>query len=846
VTPIEGRSVGHPATLAAALLASLVVALAVRPATADEGAAGSTPAEATADPTIWPSPEWPLARNEAHERRIDGLLGEMTIEEKVGQILQGDISTLTPDDVRDYHLGAVLSGGNSGPYGDDKAPPARWLELADELHAASVDDSDGGVAIPIVWGTDAVHGHGNVVGATLFPHNIGLGAMRDPDLIERIGQITALEIRATGQEWTFAPTVTVPQDFRWGRAYEGYSSDPALVSEYVGRMVTGLQGEPGTGPILDGPHVIASTKHFVADGGTENGTDQGDARIDETELRDVHGAPYVPAVEAGVATVMASFSSWNGVKVTGNRSLLSGVLKERMSFDGLLVSDWNAHGQIQGCTNESCPEALSAGIDMYMAPDTWKAMYRSLNAQVASGEVPMERLDDAVRRILRVKSRLGLFEAGKPSERPHAGDWSLIGAAEHRAVAREAVRKSLVLLKNESGLLPLAPGTKLLVAGDGADDIGRQCGGWTITWQGTGVDNDDFPGATSLWQGLSAAVTEAGGEAELAPEGAYETRPDAAVVVFGERPYAEFQGDLPSLQLSPAYRRPYETMRKLKERDIPVIAVMITGRPLFVNPELNVADDFVVAWLPGSEGAGVADLLVADTDGGRRFDFTGKLPADWPGRARRGEVLYPFGHGLSLDSPRGEWAALDEDVGEAWSSASVWFDKGVPTASWSLEVQGEDGTVTRVTTVPIEAAEGRVEVSATDYGVQEGARRFVVSKGEATIALSMRSGIELAAAVGEDDLLTFLMRVDEAPPEPPRLSMDEGDGADGVSLDALTEAEANGTWRTYAVPLDCFAERGLDTSAVRIPFRLTTVGPATLSLSRVALDERYDVLLDCP
>ena len=455
--PILGSPTSGSPIATLALPAALLAAAALAPTPADAQSDTTTPEEATADPSVWPSPQWPLERDETQERRIDELLGQMTTEEKVGQILQGDISTVTPDDVRDYHLGSVLSGGNSGPYGDDKAPMERWLELADELHAASIDDADGGAAIPLVWGTDAVHGHSNIIGATLFPHNIGLGAMRDPVLIERIGEVTALEIRATGQEWTFAPTVTVPQDFRWGRAYEGYSSDPSLVSEYVGRLVTGLQGEPGATPILDGPHVIASTKHFIADGGTENGTDQGDARIDETELRDVHGAPYVPAVESGVATVMASFSSWNGVKVTGNKSLLTGVLKERMNFDGLLVSDWNAHGQIQGCTNESCPEALLAGIDMYMAPDTWKPLYESLNAQIAAGEVPMERLDDAVRRILRVKMRLGLFEAGKPSERPHAGDWSLVGAEEHRAVAREAVRKSLVLLKNRSGLLPLVP-----------------------------------------------------------------------------------------------------------------------------------------------------------------------------------------------------------------------------------------------------------------------------------------------------------------------------------------------------------------------------------------------------
>ena len=338
----------------------------------------------------------------------------------------------------------------------------------------------------------------------------------------------------------------------------------------------------------------------------------------------------------------------------------------------------------------------------------------------------------------------------------------------------------------------------------------------------------------------------AGGEAELAPEGDFDARPDVAVVVFGETPYAEFQGDLPSLQLSPADRRPYETMQALSAEGIPVVAVMITGRPLFVNPELNVADDFVVAWLPGSEGAGLADLLVAGADGERRFDFTGKLPAAWPGSARQRDTQYPFGHGLSLDSPRGNWTALDEDVGEAWSSRSVWFDKGVPTASWSLEVGGDDGALTRITTVPANAAGGAVAVSATDFGVQEGARQFVVSGGEATIALSIQSALDLVAAGNADDLLTFVARVDSAPAEPMRLSMDSGEGEEGsLTLDALAARRGDDAWQTYAVPLGCFTEQGVDTSRLRSPFRLTVAGPATLSLSRVALDEEYDVLLEC-
>ncbi|HCO45207.1 MAG TPA: 1,4-beta-D-glucan glucohydrolase, partial [Erythrobacter sp.] len=492
---------------------------------------------------------------EAGEARVQAILARMTLEQKVGQIIQADIASVTPEDVRRYRLGSVLNGGNSGPGGDDLAPAQDWLALADAFYEASMDVGPGEPAIPIVWGTDAVHGHSNIVGATIFPHNVGLGAARDPELIERIGKVTAVEIRVTGQEWTFAPTVAVPQDYRWGRAYEGYSSDPALVAAYVGSMIRGLQGPPSTTPILAGPHVAASTKHYLADGATTDGKDQGDAAISELELRLVHGAPYIPAIESGVATIMTSFSSWNGVKLSAHRGLVTDVLKGRMNYGGLVITDWNAHGQVAGCSNASCPRAVDAGIDMFMAPDSWRMLYDSTLAQVRDGTIAMERLDDAVARVLRLKERLGLFDMGKPSQRALSGEYELLGAPDHRAVAREAVRKSMVLLKN-TGVLPLQPGGRILVAGDAAHDIARQSGGWTLSWQGTGLDNSLFPGATSLWEGIEQAATASGGSAELSPEGSFTERPDAAIVVFGETPYAEFQGDIASLQLRPELRRP--------------------------------------------------------------------------------------------------------------------------------------------------------------------------------------------------------------------------------------------------------------------------------------------------
>lgn len=804
--------------------------------------APETTQKAVVHPPSWPAARYPVPVNPEWEARIVALLKRMTLEEKVGQLMQADLSAVTPADVRTYHLGSVLNGGNSGPYGNDFAPPADWLKLADEFYAASVDTSGGRTGVPLIWGTDAVHGHSNIIGATLFPHNIGLGAMRDPDLIEKIGRATAMEIRATGQEWTFAPTITVPQDYRWGRAYEGYSSDTALVASYVGRMIIGLQGPADIGPMLQGPYVLASTKHFIADGGTDGGRDQGDASISEDTLRDVHGAPYVPAIEAGVATVMTSFSSWQGVKIAGHKGLVTDVLKTCMNFGGFVVTDWNAHGQIAGCTNASCPQAVNAGIDMYMAPDTWKDVYQSLLGQVKDGTVPMSRLDDAVARILRVKLRLGLFEAGKPSARPYSGRFDRLGAAEHRAIARTAVAKSLVLLKNDGGLLPLRAGGHILVAGDGADDIARAAGGWTLSWQGTGLNNSHFPGATSIWAGIRDNVTASGGTATHSPDGSFTTRPDAAIVVFGETPYAEFQGDIPTLELKAELRKPLETMRRLKAQGIPVIALMITGRPLCVNAELNSATAFVAAWLPGSEGAGVADMLFRAKDGSARA-FTGKLPTAWPRTAvSNGPVLFPFGYGLTGGAGGPAWEALPEETGVAAAGdAGVYFDKGVAAASWSLNVSDGAGGVTRITTTPADAIGGRVRVTAVDSAnVQEGARQFELKGGGAQVVeLINFAPVDVTRATTDGQMLHITMRIDRGPSAPILLSARSGATGGAIPAPEIAALPV-GQWATVAVPLLCFQKAGADMTKLSAPFHLSTTGSVTFSLSRVAVGAAGD------
>lgn len=804
-------------------------------------AAGEHTQAGVTNPSIWPSYTYPVVTSDETEARIAQIIARMTLEEKIGQLVQADLCCVTAEDVKEYNLGSVLNGGNSGPYGNDTAPAPQWLKAADEFYDASVDTSDGGVGIPIVWGTDAVHGHSNIIGATIFPHNIGLGAMRDAELVERIAQVTAKEIRVTGQEWTFAPTVAVPQDFRWGRAYEGYSSDPELVASYVGAMVRGLQGAPNSQNLLAGPYVIASTKHYLADGGTKDGIDQGDADISEEELRDIHGAPYGPAIENGVATVMASFSSWQGKKMTGNRSLLTDVLKDRMDFKGFVVSDWNAHGQVKGCTNESCPQAITAGIDMFMAPDTWKAIYADTLAKAKDGTIPMARIDEANAAVLRVKMRLGLFEAGRPSERLLSGDYDLLGAPEHRAVARESVRKSLVLLKN-SGVLPLKANANLLVAGDGANDIARQSGGWTISWQGTGIENDSFPGATSLYAGIENAVAQAGGTAQLSPDGSFTKKPDAAIVVFGETPYAEFQGDRATLALDTELTAPYETMRKLKAQGIPVVAVMITGRPLYVNPALNIADAFVVTWLPGSEGGGLADVLIGDQAGKARYDFTGQLPAAWPKTPEMGDgVLFPFGYGLNYTAPASAWQPLAEvDTANAGDSRN-WLKAGVPASSWSLLVEGDgSGEETRITTLPVDALSGRVRVTASDYIVQEGARRFAISSGQSAVTLRNFEPIDLDRETNADVLLLFTAKT-WTPLKNAKIGA-SGNASEGMVDLSLPKTE---DYVRYGIPLKCFRTNGADMTALTKPFVLETNGPADFGLTEIRLGSDAEQILPC-
>ena len=582
------------------------------------------------------------------DARARALLAQMTLEEKAGQMAQPDFSFLrTPEDLAKYSIGSVLSGGDSDPpSGNDLVA---WTDLYDGLQSAAMKSR---LRIPILYGVDAVHGHNNVLGAVVFPHNIALGCTRNPDLVERAARITAEEVRATGIQWAFAPCVTVPQDIRWGRTYEGYSEDPGVVKELGAAAVNGLQRESLDAPLA----VLACAKHFIGDGGTAWGTgnfhrndgkkylDQGDTQVDEATLRRIHLPGYIAAVNAGVGSIMPSYSSWNGVKCSANRRLLADLLKGELGFRGFLISDYAAINQIPNADyKQQVAIAVNAGMDMVMIPDKYVEFIEAVVESAKNGTIPMARIDDAVARILRVKYAMGMME----SRRSQMADRRLhrsFGSAEHRAVARECVRASQVLLKNDRGVLPLKQTAKIHVAGKHADDIGLQCGGWTITWQG---GSGPVTHGTTILQGIRVA---AGQGVTYSPDGAGAAGAEIGIAVIGEQPYAEGRGDTADLRLS---AHDVQIVKNLKSAGLNVVAVIVSGRPLFLDDILDQADAIVAVWLPGTEGDGVADVLFGT------YPPSGKLSFTWPrsssGSLRRGDpgyqTLYEFGYGLTYRSP---------------------------------------------------------------------------------------------------------------------------------------------------------------------------------------------------
>ena len=818
-----------------------------------------------------------LPRDATQEAEIRAIVAGMTLPQKVGQMTQPDIRAITPDEVRTYYIGAVLNGGGAWPDKNQQASRADWLALADRWWAASMS-TDMAVKVPVIWGTDAVHGNNNVHGMTLFPHNIGLGAAHDPALVERIGEAVARQVRATGIDWTFAPTVAVVRDDRWGRTYEGFSEDPAIVAAYAGRYVTGLQGrfDPAGRPT-----VVATAKHFLGDGGTDMGVDQGENKTPLADLLRIHGAGYVSAIAAGVQTVMASFSSWtftgrddtgralafSNVKNTGNRYLLTDLLKTRWGFDGFVVTDWDAIGQVsfvdaQGrthaCATDSCPAAIDAGVDMVMVPFDWKSFIAHTIASVQAGEIPMARIDDAVTRILRVKMRAGLFHvvdgasvSTKPSLRAGAQD---AAAANPRALAREAVARSLVLLKNDHATLPLARGGRVLVVGRAADSLPDLAGGWSITWQGTGTTNADFPAGDSILAAVRDAVGDANvtysADARDVDVRAYQ----AVLAVIGETPYAEGAGDIRrSGTLEHARRHPEDLalLERVSGRGVPVATVLLSGRPLWVNREIDRSDAFVAAWLPGTEGKGIADVLFRHADGGVT-DFQGRLSYSWPRTACQTAVdkgdagyhpLFAYGYGLTYAKPHAALGRLDESPQpgrcgrpEAAATDDLVVFQQVENPRFHLDIGSPEGWRVPLgddLNAVVATRDGHARAETAQVNVQQDARKVAFS-GEAQFAADSSRPQDLSGFQAAEAALAFDVVVDEPPAGAVRVRIDCGFPCSG-QVDATQGLLALPLHKraTVRIPLQCFVDQGVDLSSVDTPFAIDTRQAFTASFANI-------------
>lgn len=817
-------------TLTAMLIATSTLAL---------SSCSKAPEPTAAAASLWPVLQLPVAQDAAMEQAISELLAKMTLEQKIAQMIQPEIRDITVADMRKYGFGSYLNGGGAFPNDNKYATPADWIALAEAMYQASMDSSLDGIAIPTMWGTDAVHGHNNVIGATIFPHNIGLGAANNPALIEQIAEATAREVMATGIDWVFAPTVAVVRDDRWGRTYESYSENPHIVHDYAAAIVRGLQGAADQ-DFLSERRVISTVKHFVGDGGTTGGVDQGNTEISEAELFSIHAQGYVGGLQAGAQTVMASFNSWNGSKIHGDRYLLTDVLKDRMSFDGFIVGDWNGHGQIPGCTNDNCPQAANAGLDVYMVPTpAWKPLYYNLIEQVKQGVIPEERINDAVRRILRVKKRAGLFDKPSPAQRPLAGKTELIGAAEHRAVARDAVRQSLVLLKNQNQLLPLNPQQRILVTGPGADNIGQQAGGWTISWQGTGNTNADFPGGTSIYAGIARQVTAAGGQVELSVDGSFQQKPDVAIVVFGEEPYAEGNGDVDNLEYQRGNKADLALLQQLKAQGIPVVSLFISGRPMWVNPELNASDAFVAVWLPGSEGEGVADVILRNSKAEVQYDFTGKLSFSWPATPQQTTVnigdadyqpLLPYGFGLRYGEADTLSANLDEDNGASSDNAELVIFERAPRSPWQLQLRSGDESIAVTSSVQ---EFGAIRSRTFDNQVQEDARRFEFS-GSTTAAINFGSPFprDLRAFAGDNSHLSLQVLRRGPVPASVLVGMGCGDACQASqNIASALAAMPEEQWHTLHISVQCLQQQGLNLAQVFNVLTIESSGALNLSLA---------------
>ncbi|MDD1781907.1 glycoside hydrolase family 3 C-terminal domain-containing protein [Enterovibrio sp. ZSDZ35] len=857
-------------------------------------------------------PDWPLINSAIPkdiniEREVQRILSKMTLEEKVGQMVQPDLRSVTPEEAEKYKLGSILNGGGAWPNGNKYASAQEWAEEADKYFLALENAYQGrGFRVPIMWATDAVHGHNNVFGATVFPHNIGLGAANNPALIKKIGQATAQEVAATGLDWTFAPTVAAPRDYRWGRVYEGYSEDPEIIYQYASQMVEGLQGDEQG--LKSDTHVISNVKHWLGDGGTKQGIDRGQNHYTEDYLRNIHATGYFSGLDAGAQVVMTSFNSWHddanydvmntevyNKKLHGSKYIVNDVLKDKMGFDGLVVTDWNGHSEINGSTAGNSPQAVLAGNDIFMvtARKDWQAFYRNVIHQVNDGLIPMSRIDDAVTRILRVKMRANLWHKPMPSQRRLAGKQEILGSQAHRSLARQAVSESLVLLKNNNDILPLSTNQKYLVVGSAAHDIQKQTGGWSLTWQGTeNTLEQDFPCATTMLM----AVQEVVGEQNVYTDSNDAPKDAIAIVVIGEDPYAEMFGDISPTKtleyatLKPSYADDLHLIQSLNQRGFPIITVFFSGRPLYVNEEINLSDAFVAGWLPGTEGLGITDVLFNHNP----LDFKGRLSFSWPKTKCATAInrkapnipnyqtpeteqdvdgdhspLFPYGYGLSYGEEASS-SVFDLDNlpldPRPYGCGMNAPDNGI--AAINLEIYGRLASGEFVPRISSEAnhwegvavsngtptlIEG-IQTTPIDHLHQQDAIRIEFS-GDAPAQVYLQTPDEAAADrydfLNADATLQFDIDLKSPAPTSMMLAMHCGWPCLGqIPIHKILPAptgEDDTQWTTIKIPLQYFADEGMNFSLLDTAFLIHCDEPVTFNLGEIrfvprGLDDAVDAI----
>jgi beta-glucosidase len=848
----------------------------------------------------WPRIASAIPRRPVIEERVESILGQMTLEEKLGQMIQPELGQLTAEDVTKFKIGSALNGAGIWPGRDRHASVAAWVETVDAFwEAAALAYRDRPFQVPFMWATDAVHGHNNVYQGTIYPHNIGLGAARNPELMRRMGAATAREIAVTGMDWTFAPTVTTPRNRRWGRYYEGYSEDPALVYSYAGQMVEGLQG--GEAGLRTDSHVIATVKHWVADGATVDGADRGTARCSEDHIRNIHAAGFYSALAAGAQCVMVSFSAWEhranydhspggapltaagdrapyNYKLHGSRYLITDVLKEATGFDGIVISDWDAHAEVSRCTPGDAGYAINAGLDVLMVAgrDAWQSVYLTAAQQVAAGVIPMSRIDDAVRRMLRVKMRAGLWDKPRPRDRSLAGQASLLGCAEHQELSRQAARESMVLLKNARHTLPLARSARVLATGSGVADISKQTGGWTLNWQGDDIRANDLPGCTTLAQAIAGVTGPERCTVDPSLEHCDPRAFDVAVVVIGEDSYAEMRGTIKPwrsvayAELKGSYARDLAILRRLRSSGIPVVTVMLTGRPLYVTEEINLSDAFAVAWLPGPHGTALTDVLFQAAPGQRSHEIGGRLPSSWPRRRSTAAVNRVPPHIPDYMVPAEEEAPEGADAplfgvgyGLRYGEADPLADRELPLDpppvlpapplpraslpvsapalagerfrfhiagqhTWTpVEISLTDPTDTLVLRAEPLGPPGHPDGLALRFKAF-GFPSFVYARSSTGIPEDLRGYAELSG------LLALEVRVTEYPERALYLAVhDDFPAQPGHDISGRIAALPLGEWSALAVPLHELVAIGSDLRHVDVPFMLYTEGQAALDIRQI-------------